>query len=56
MGGASGAPRLLNYEFYIKNSKHIQKQPKHMQIHINICKNVEKYMKKYEHLQAENLG
>ena len=29
---------------------------RNMQIHINICKNVEKYMKKYKHLQKENLG
>ena len=41
---------------YEKNKKYIQKHTKNMQIHINICKNVEKYIKKYKHLQEENLG
>ena len=53
-GGASGAPRLLNYQFHMKKIQkyiYIQKQTKNMQIHINICKNVEKCMKKYKHLR-----
>ena len=59
MGGAGGAPHPLVYQFYMKKLKnYIQKHTKNMQIHINIniCKNVEKYIKKYKHLQEENLG
>ena len=50
MGGAGGAPHPLVYQFHIKNIKNIYKtRTTNMQIHINICKNVEKYMKKYKH-------
>ena len=42
MGGAGGAPHPLVYQFYMKKiQKYIQKHTKNMQIHINICKNVE---------------
>ena len=57
MGGASGAPRLLNYQFYMKKiQEYIQKHAKNVQIHINTCRNAEKYMKKSKHVQEENLG
>ena len=45
-------PSILHEEI----QKYIQKQTKNIQIHISICKNVEKYMKKYKHVQEENLG
>ena len=41
---------------YEKNQKYIQKHTRNKQIHISICKNVEKYVKKYKHVQEENLG
>ena len=41
------APPLIKLSIlYEKNEKYIQKHTKNMQIHINICKNVEKYIKK----------
>ena len=50
-------PPLIKLSFsHEQIQKYIQKQTKNMQIHINICKNVEKYMKKYKHVQEENLG
>ena len=56
MGGAGGAPPISLSILYEKNKRYIQKHTKNMQIHINICKNVEKYIKKYKHLQEENLA
>ena len=58
MGRASGAPRLLNYQFYMnKNPKiHTKTHTQNMQIHINMCKHVEKHIKKYKHLQEEHLA
>ena len=57
MGGAAGAPHPLVYQFYMKKFKNTyKKQTDNMQIHINICKNVENYMKKCKHMQEENLG
>ena len=45
MGDAGGAPHPLVYQFYMKKiQKYIQKHTKNMQIHINICKNVETHM------------
>ena len=56
-GGRLRRPPLIQLSIlHEENLKYIQKQTKNMQIHINICKNVEKYMKKYKHLQKENLG
>ena len=47
-----GGRRLLNYQFYMKKiQKYIQKHAKKTQIHINICKHLETYVKKYEHLR-----
>ena len=47
MGGAGGAPHPLVYQFYMKKiQKYIQKHTKNMQIHKNMCKHVEKHMKK----------
>ena len=55
MGG--GRPPLIKLSIlYEKIQKYIQKHATNMQIHINICKNVEKYVKKYDHLQEENLA
>ena len=56
-GGRLRRPPFIKLSIlYEKNIKYIQKHTKNMQIHINICKNVEKYIKKYKHLQEENLG
>ena len=56
-GGRLRRPPLIKLSIlYEKIEKYIQKHTKNMQIHINICKNVEKYIKKYKHLQEENLG
>ena len=40
---------------YEKNKEYIQKHTKNMQIHINICKNVEKYIKKNSYAAAAAL-
>ena len=56
-GGRRRRPPPISLSIlYEKNKKYIQKHAKNMQIHINMCKNVEKYMKKYKHVQEENLG
>ena len=57
-GGRLRRPPFIKLSIlYEKNKKYIQKHTKNMQIHINICKNVKKiYIKKYKHLQEENLG
>ena len=56
-GGRLRRPPLIKLSIsHEEIEKYIQKQTKNMQIHINICKNVEKYMKKYKHVQEENLG
>ena len=56
-GGRLRRPPFIKLSIlYEKNKRYIQKHTKNMQIHINICKNVEKYMKKYKHVQEENLG
>ena len=45
MGG--GRPPLIKLsDLYEEIQKYIQKHTTNMQIHTNICKNVEKYMKK----------
>ena len=46
-GGRLRRPPFIKLSIlYEKNKKYIQKHTKNMQIHINICKNVEKYIKK----------
>ena len=46
MGGAGAAPHPLVNHFYTKKiQQYIQRHTTNMQIHINICKNVEKIMK-----------
>ena len=47
-GGRLRRPPLINYQFYLEK---ILKHTTNMQIHTNICKTVEKYIKKYKHLQ-----
>ena len=56
-GGRLRRPPLIKLSILHEEiKKYIQKHAKNMQIHINTCKNVEKYMKKYKHVQEENLG
>ena len=46
-GGRFRRPPLIKLSIlYEENQKYIQKHTKNMKIHKNICKNVEKYMKK----------
>ena len=55
MGG--GRPPLIKLSILHEvNLKIYTKTHKNMQIQINICKNVERYIKKYKHLQEENLA
>ena len=54
-GGRLRRPPLIKQSIlYEENPKIYTKTDKNMQIHIS--KNVEKYIKKYKHLQEENLG
>ena len=51
-GGRLRRPPLTNYQCFMNNiQKYTQKLAKNMQIHINIYKNVEKYIKKSKHLR-----
>ena len=46
-GGRLRRPPFIKLSIlYEKNKKYIQKHTKDMQIHINICKNVEQYINK----------
>ena len=51
-GGRLRRPPLIKLSILYKEPPKIYtKAQKNMLIHINICKNVEKYMKKYKHLR-----
>ena len=55
-GGRLRRPPFIKLSIlYEKNKEYMQRHTKNMQIHINICKNVEKYIKKNSYAAAAAL-
>ena len=56
-GGRLRRPPLIKLSIlYEKIKIYTKKHIKNMQMHINICKNEEAYIKKYKHMQEEHLA